>query len=306
MLLKSTIICIFYIFCIKYKLFQFDTICGIDFHMKLHEYLANQRKAKYKSVDCFLEQTGIDLSATKYYYYERGQVVPPAQELLKIIRALDLHPKYILTLWLYEHFDDETIKAYFSLPELKDDQKTDLVHRASVNDITKISPGHVDFFMKNRLAFAILEYLYINASDKLTIAELHSEFSKHKLSEVKKALGMLVEYGYLRFVNDRYSCFTRILDIPDTSDYKNLRDQMFIESIENFHKAPFETKYGTYPHGIDVIHKRTLDKDQHLYMTSLIRNLYNEYVRLEPRAGQEFSMTVIFGPFSERQTPEKG
>lgn len=277
--------------------------------MRLHEYLLKERKVKFKSVEEFISKTKVNVTATKYYYYERGQVVPPSEELEKIIKALELHPKFVITLWLYEHIKDDTLKAYFPLPVLKDNEQVDHVEIPHANSTTTtISKGHIQFFIKNRLAFSLLEYIYINANDKLTIDELYFEFSKHSKSDLKKYLSVLVEYGYIGYdKNKKYHAYNTDLIVPSSPEFEELRQKQIADSLDyGYFCKPVKTKYGEYPPGISIIFKRTLDKEQYSYITSIVRNLYNEYRKMPSKPGQEFSLSLLLGPFLEREIANEG
>lgn len=270
--------------------------------MKLSEYLLTQRKYKYSSAQEFIDETRLDIPLTNYYYYESGKIIPKTEDLNKIIKALDLNPKFVFTLWLHEHLPDETSKLYFPLPELDHTQRNVKMFAVNPDESTTLSKGHLDYLIEHRLARVLLSYFYINSYDRFSIDEIHGEFTKHKKKDIEKYLMRLIDFGYIaKDKDDKYYALSIFLYVPPKPEYRNYRKAMMLDMIQtSVIDEPLETKYGSYPYGMELYYQRTLSPEQLHYILSLMRNLYNEYRRMPNQAGQEFNFCIMAGAMYEK------
>ena len=270
--------------------------------MRFHEYIHEQRKNLHTSVKQFLKENKLKISETNMYCYERGELLPKCDDLTYLIRALNLNPKFVLTLWLHEQLPDETYKRYFPLPEISTtNQKYYKVISQNIDDTTTLSKGHVPYLIKNRLARQLLSYFYINPTDELSHTEISQLFAKHKKEDILVELNKLIDFGYIGMNSHRkFHALSKYFYVPSTPHYIAYRKQVMIDMIMHSDLSSQKTSYGHYREGSELYYKRTLTPEQLDYFVGLVQSLYNDLIQLPSSAGQEYNVCLLVGAMNEK------
>ena len=270
--------------------------------MRIHEYLHQQRKAQFSSVKQFHKKKNLQISETNIYCYERGEVLPKCDDLCKLIKALNLNPKFVITLWLHEQLPQDTFKRYFPLPEISsNDPKYYKIISQNIDETITLSKGHTAYLIKNRLARQLLSYFYINPNDELTLVEVSKEFAKHKKDDIERELNKLIDFGYVGLnAKRRYHALSRYFYVPSTPHYVPYRKQVMTDMIMHSDLTLEDTPFGKYREGTELYYKRTLTAEQLDYFIGLVQSLYNDLFQLPSSAGQEYNICLLVGAMNEK------
>jgi|GEM_PF-4382366 len=199
------------------------------------ELIRSTRERKFSSQKEFWKshEATLKVSYPHYSAVENSKKFPDIQLTIAVSKILGIDLKLATSLWARDQMPDAQTRSFFGPSLAEDSFGGQAVNALMLDDFYVFNASQVGFMMKHRVVWPMATYIASFArSDGVEKSKVMKVFGISS-AEFEKYSAWLVEQGIARREGQVLRVDTAYLHLPNTADFKELRDKNFLEASQD-------------------------------------------------------------------------